>query len=58
MVCPTYGEIFNDPGYKVIIRAFTTKSSAPTTVEGQGQPNLRDGGTPKEKLHEKEVTDE
>ena len=27
-------------------------------MEGQGQPDLRDGGTPKEKFHEKEVANE
>ena len=27
-------------------------------MEGQGQPDLRDDGTPKEKLHEEEVVDE
>ena len=58
VVCPTYGEIFNESGYKVIIRAFTTQQSTPTTVEGQGQLDLRDDGTPKEKIHEKEVADE
>ena len=55
MVYPTYGEIFNESGYKVIIRAFTTQQSAPTTVEGQGRPDLRDDGTPKKKLHGKEI---
>ena len=50
VVCPTYGEIFNELGYKVVIHAFTTQQSTPTTKEGQGQSNLRDDGTPKEKL--------
>ena len=58
VVCPTCGEIFDELGYKVIVRAFTTYQSAPKTVEGQRQPDLRDDGTPKEKLHEKEVVDE
>ena len=58
MVCPTCGEIFNESGYKVVIHSFTTQQSAPTTEEGQGQPDLRDDGTPKEKLQEKEVADE
>ena len=58
VVCPTRGEIFNESGYKIIIHAFTTHQSTPTTVEGQGQLDLRDDGTPKEKLHEKEDADE
>ena len=58
VVCPTHGEIFDESGYKVIIHAFITQQSAPTIVEGQGQPDLRDGGIPKEKIHEKEVADE
>ena len=58
VVYPTCGEIFNESGYKVIICAFTTQQFAPTTVEGQGQPNLRDDGTPKKKLHGKEIADE
>ena len=58
VVCPTCGEIFNESGYKIIIHAFTTQQSAPTTVEGQVQLDLRDGGTPQEKLQEKEAADE
>ena len=53
VVCPTCGEIFKESGHKIVIHAFTTQQSAPTTAERQGQPDLRDGGTPKEKLHEK-----
>ena len=57
VVCPTCGEIFNESGYKIIIRAFTTQQSAPTTMEGQVQLDLRDGGTPQEKLQEEEASD-
>ena len=50
VVCPTCGEIFKESGHKIVIHAFTTQRSTPTTEEGQGQPELRDDGTPKEKL--------
>ena len=42
----------------LIVRAFTTQHSAPTTVEGQVQLDLRDGGTPQEKIQEEEAADE
>ena len=58
VVYPTCGEIFNESGYKIIIHALTTQQSTPTTMEGQVQLDLRDGGTPQEKLQEEEVSDE
>ena len=39
VVCPVCGEIFNQSGYKVIVRAFVTQQLVPTVVEEQGQPN-------------------
>ena len=57
VVCPTYGEIFKESGHKIVIHAFRTQKSAPTTEEGQGQPELREDGTPKGKLQEEEVSE-
>ena len=37
MVCPMCGEIFNQLGYKVIVRAFVTQQPAPAAVEEQGK---------------------
>ena len=31
------GQIFNQSGYKVIVRAFVTQQPVPATVEEQGQ---------------------
>ena len=33
VVYPTCGEIFKEAGHKIVIRAFTTQQSAPTTEE-------------------------
>ena len=33
VVCPTCGEIFKEAGHKIVIRAFTTQQSEPTTEE-------------------------
>ena len=58
VVFPVYGEIFDESGYKVIVRAFATQQSTPTAVEEQGQPDWKDGETPQEKIQEKEVANE
>ena len=57
VVCPTCGEIFKELGHKIVIHAFTTQHSTPTTEEGQGQPELREDGTPKGKIQEEEVSE-
>ena len=51
------GEIFNQSGYKVIVRAFVTQQPVPTAVEEQGQPDWKDGEAPQEKLQQREVAD-
>ena len=53
MVCPACGEIFNESGYKVIVRAFVTQQLAPIVVEEQGQPNWKYGEAPQERLQQK-----
>ena len=52
VVCPTCGEIFKESRYKIVIHPFTTQHSVPTTEEGQGQPELREDGTPRGKLQD------
>ena len=52
------GEIFNESGYKVIVRAFVTQQPAPIVMEEQGQPDWKDGEAPQERLQQKKVADE
>ena len=58
VVCPVCGEIFNQSGYKVIVRAFVTQHPVPTAMEEQGQPNWKDGEAPQEILQKRELADE
>ena len=37
VVCPMCGEIFNQSGYKFIVRAFFTQKPVPAAMEEQGQ---------------------
>ena len=57
VVCPMCGEIFNQSGYKVIVRAFMTQQLVPAAVEEQGQSDWKDGEAPQEQLHPGGVVD-